>query len=125
MTSEEAWERHEQWLLSIDSNLDRVAADLQAATSEFREGLAAVNASLAKTTEALANTTEAVGVVAQNQSNFSAALAALTRQAADHREEFAAHVRESAAEHHRLREGLDRLEQLIEQYIRSQGNGRN
>ena len=120
MTSDEAWKLHEQWLLSIDSNLDRIAA----AETEVQASLAAVNASLARTNEALANTTEAVGVVAQNQSSFSAALAALTRQAADHREEFAAHVRESAAEHHRLREGLDRLEQLIEHYIRSQGNGR-
>jgi ABC-type transporter Mla subunit MlaD len=107
MTSEEAWERHEQWLLSIDSNLDRIAADLE------------------RTDRSLANTNDALAIVAQNQSNFSAALATLTRQAVDHREEFAAHVRESAAEHHRLREGLDRLEQLIEHYIRSQGNGRN
>ncbi|MGH9672299.1 MAG: hypothetical protein ACRD44_03900 [Bryobacteraceae bacterium] len=38
MTTEESLQKHEQWVLSIDGNLDRVTADL----SQISHGLAAL-----------------------------------------------------------------------------------
>jgi septal ring factor EnvC (AmiA/AmiB activator) len=85
---------HEQWLRSIDSNLERHAA------------------SLAKTQDALA-------VVAQNQSNFAAEMTALAREqrklAEEHRK-FEAEMKKVAAQHRRL-------EATLERFIRASGGG--
>ena len=61
MALEDQVRTHEEWLHSIDSNLDRLAA-----------GLAAVDQRLEATNQTLEATNQALAVVAQNQANFSA-----------------------------------------------------
>ena len=116
MSLEDQVRTHEEWLRSIDSNLDRLAA-----------GLVAIDQKLEVTNDALA-------VVAQNQASFSAALASLTRQ----QQENAAVSKENAAlskkheaqilelreQHKEMAAQHQRLEQAFEQYLRSRTNGR-
>ena len=95
MSLEDQVRTHEEWLHSIDSNLDRLAA-----------GLAAVDQRLEATNQALA-------VVAQNQANFSAIQVRQERQVQELRDQ----MKELAVQH-------QKLEQAFEQYLRSRTNGR-
>ena len=96
MSLQEQVRFHEQWLRSIDSNLERHAASL-------------------------AQTQDALAVVAQNQSNFAAEMTALVREqrklAEEHRK-FEAEMKKLAAQHRKL-------DATLERFIRARGgNGR-
>ena len=94
MSLDEQVRFHEQWLRSIDSNLERHAASL-------------------------AQTQDALAVVAQNQSNFAAEMTALVREqrklAEEHRK-FEAEMKKLAAQHRKL-------EATLERFIRARGGG--
>ena len=110
MALEDQVRTHEEWLRSIDSNLDRATAALARMTEreEARENrVAAVE--------------DALSVVAQNQANFVASMAAAARRADEHDKRIEEHDKWLE----QLDARIDRIAALVEQYLRSLTNGRN